>query len=139
MWSNRKFPGYSKKSCWDVFVTVLKWSNAGVNQSGFVKQAFLSRYKLTRAFRQIVILQTQDLSKYSRFGSFKMAHVSQKAVGFTKISNNQQNILKKSSSSTLHCSSVQIYIIFLRHRCQIQQIMAGNGIVLTHCSKLLQP
>ena len=129
----------SKKSCWNVIVLVLKWSNAGVNQSGFVKQAFLSRYKLTRVFRHIVILQKQDPSKYPRFGSFKMAHVSQKAVGFTKISNNQQNILKKSSWSTLHCSSVQIYIIFRRHCCQIQQIMAGNGIVLTHCSKLLQP
>ena len=56
-----------------------------------------------------------------------MARVFQTAVGFTKITTNQRRI----STSTLDCSSVQIYLIFLCHRCQIQKTVAGNGIVLT--------
>ena len=126
-----------------------KWSITGVNQSGFVRDAFSSRYKITsqkvikfffffffflqREKSYKVILQRQDPSKYPRFGSFKIAPVFQTAVGFTEITTNQRRI----STSTLDCSSLQIYLIFLSHRCQIQEIMAGNGIVLTHCMKLL--
>ena len=80
-----KFPGYSKKFVLECLCDSNKWSIAGVNQSGSIRHAFRSRWEIIRAFFRTVILQTQDLSKHPPSGSFKMAHVSQTAVGFTEI------------------------------------------------------
>lgn len=123
-----KFPGYSEKSFWVVFVTV---TNKGVNQSGF----FSSRYKIIKAFCHTVILQTQDSSKYPRFGNFEMSYV------FWICRNYQQTAkhFDKNFFEHIKLLSSENHLTFLRNSCQIRNITVVNGIVTSHCTKLLPP
>ena len=73
MWSNKEISWLFQKVVLYCLCGSTKWSIGGVNQPEFIRHAFSSRYKITRAFHHKRVLPTQDLFKYPRFGSFKMA------------------------------------------------------------------
>ena len=75
-----KYPGYSKKSCWTKimqknFVTVPNEVLEALTNLGSSDMHSVADIILLELFVINFILQTQDPSKYSRFGSFKMAQV----------------------------------------------------------------
>ena len=129
-----KYPGFSQKIVLWYLCESIKWIIRVVNQSGFIRHVFSSRYKITRDFRHITrallefILKIHDTCKYPRFASFKVAQ------GLLPLTCEpfRQKVLRRLLFIANH-------LIFFYRCCQIQETIAGNGMVLNHCSKLFPP